>query len=102
MALTSIKDVDLLIMEKLDDRSLLSLCQTNKNARRICDDENFWMKRSYMQKLVDILKFEKTKHSIQVRKDLAIKEIEATNAMIVIRVIRNSSITTTSKPSSKV
>ena len=55
MALTSIKDVDLLIMEKLDDRSLLNLCQTNTNARRICDDENFWRKRSY-KNLQDVRK----------------------------------------------
>ena len=43
--LTGIKDTDLLILEKLDDRSLFSYCQTNQYANNVCQDENFWRNR---------------------------------------------------------
>ena len=43
--LTGIKDVNLLVLTNLDDESLLNLCQVNKEAARICDDENFWRNR---------------------------------------------------------
>jgi hypothetical protein len=43
--LSGVKDVDLLILMELDDESLFSACQANKDAARICRDENFWRKR---------------------------------------------------------
>ncbi len=43
--LTGIKDVNLLVLTNLDDESLLNLCQVNKEASRICEDENFWRNR---------------------------------------------------------
>jgi hypothetical protein len=45
--LTGVKDTDLLILTELDDRSLLSYCQTNKYARNICNNEDFWRNRVY-------------------------------------------------------
>ena len=43
--LSGVKDVDLLILMNLDDESLFSACQVNKDAARICKDENFWRTR---------------------------------------------------------
>ena len=80
MTLTSIKDVDLLIMEKLDDRSLLNLCQTNKNASRICNDEIFWRKRSY-KNLQDVRKCDnmtwKQYYLYRLSHEIGKKEIES-------------------------
>ena len=41
----TIKDTDLIILSKLDDRDLLSTCLVNKDANRLCRDENFWRNR---------------------------------------------------------
>ena len=41
----SIKDTDLIILSKLDDRDLLNTCLVNKAANRLCEDENFWRNR---------------------------------------------------------
>ena len=43
--LSGVKDVDLLILMDLDDESLFSACQVNKDAARICQDEIFWRTR---------------------------------------------------------
>jgi hypothetical protein len=43
--LTGVRDVDLLILQKLDDRSLFAFCQTDQYAKRLCQNENFWEKR---------------------------------------------------------
>lgn len=48
MDLTGNKDVDLLILDKLDDRSLFQYCDLGKGdeyVNRICNDEYFWMNR---------------------------------------------------------
>lgn len=42
---TGNKDVDMLIIDKVDDESLFSLCKTNKYLANICKDDNFWQKR---------------------------------------------------------
>ena len=42
---TGNKDTDFIIIDQLDDESLLSLCQTNKYLANICNDEKFWEKR---------------------------------------------------------
>lgn len=73
------KDTNLMIMEKLDDRSLLNLCLTDKNAAELCRNEPFWRKRyvtrfgeravkykpanrtwknNYMQTLVDLGRYD--------------------------------------------
>lgn len=45
MDLTGRKDTDLIILSNLDDRSLLSYCQTNRYGRELCRNENFWRNR---------------------------------------------------------
>ena len=45
--LTYIKDLDHEIMMKIDDLSLLNFCRiNNKYVQKLCNDENFWMKRT--------------------------------------------------------
>jgi hypothetical protein len=46
MALTGIKDTDFLILDLLDDSELGNVCQTNKKASFLCNDENFWLRRT--------------------------------------------------------
>lgn len=46
--LTGNKDVDLLIFEKLDDRTLFQYCEIGKDddyVKKLCNDEHFWLKR---------------------------------------------------------
>ena len=43
--LTGNKDADLLILDKLDDKSLVSFCLTNKDANRLCSIDSFWRNR---------------------------------------------------------
>ena len=43
--LTKNKDVDKLILAKLDDKSLLNFCLTSKYGNQLCQDENFWLDR---------------------------------------------------------
>jgi hypothetical protein len=45
--LTGIKDLDYKILNKLDDKSLVSFCSTNKKADKYCDDQTFWMNRTF-------------------------------------------------------
>ena len=46
MALTGNKDVDYLILDLLDDRELVNVCQTNKKANHLCNDDQFWKRRT--------------------------------------------------------
>ena len=39
------KDTDLIILSKLDDKTLLSFCSVNKYANRLCYNEDFWRNR---------------------------------------------------------
>lgn len=43
--LTGIKDLDYIILNKLDDKDLVNVCQTNKKADEICNDQAFWLNR---------------------------------------------------------
>lgn len=43
--LTGNKDLDQIILNKLDDNDLVNVCQTNHEADEICKDQNFWMNR---------------------------------------------------------
>ena len=53
MAFTPQKDVNFKILENLNDRDLLNYCQTNKDAQKLCNDENFWRRRT-LQKFQNI------------------------------------------------
>ena len=43
--LTGVKDLDIIILNKLEDQDLVSVCKTNKQANKLCDDQNFWLNR---------------------------------------------------------
>lgn len=45
MSFTSIRDLNLEIMGKMDDRTLLNVRATNKYGRELCQNESFWHKR---------------------------------------------------------
>jgi len=41
----TIKDTDLIILSKLDDKDLFSTCLVNKAANKLCNNEDFWRNR---------------------------------------------------------
>jgi stalled ribosome alternative rescue factor ArfA len=43
--LTGDANVDILIMLQLDDPTLATTCQTNKYAKQLCNNENFWRQK---------------------------------------------------------
>ena len=43
--LTGLKNLDLMILANLNDKDLVSVCNTSKRADEICSDEHFWRKR---------------------------------------------------------
>ena len=45
MDLTGIKDLDYKILNNLEDRDLVNVCQTSKKADEICNDQMFWLNR---------------------------------------------------------
>jgi len=45
MALSGIRDVDMKIIDKLDDKELIKVCQVNKYVKSLCDNEMFWLNR---------------------------------------------------------
>ena len=45
--LTGNKDVNRKILNELEDKDLVNVCQTNKNANSICNDQVFWMNRVF-------------------------------------------------------
>jgi hypothetical protein len=53
--LTGNKDVDILIINKLNDYELGKVCQVNRHVRAICNDETFWRIRTY-EKFGNLLK----------------------------------------------
>lgn len=42
---TGVKDVDLLILMQLDDKSLFRTCKVNKYVNELCKNEDFWRNR---------------------------------------------------------
>ena len=40
-----LKELDILVLENLDDKDLVSYCKTNKAANRVCQDQSFWYNR---------------------------------------------------------
>ena len=57
---TGVKDVDYLILDKLEDMDLFRFCQINKYAKEIlCNDDRYWenrMKKKYSQ-YIDLQKY---------------------------------------------
>ena len=51
------KDVDFIILSKLNDRDLLSVCITDKYANRLCNNEDFWRNRFITKYGVDYIKY---------------------------------------------
>ncbi len=45
--LTGNKDVDRKILNNLEDKDLVNVCQTNKKAYSLCNDQVFWMNRVF-------------------------------------------------------
>ena len=45
MALTGNKDTDYIILKASNDKTLLSYCQVDKRAQKICEDDSFWKDR---------------------------------------------------------
>ena len=43
--LTGIRDVNLKILQELDDEELFSFCIVNKEANKLCENEDFWRNR---------------------------------------------------------
>ncbi len=41
------KDVDRKILNNLEDKDLVNVCQTNKKAQSLCNDQVFWMNRVF-------------------------------------------------------
>ena len=57
--LTGNKDVDLIILSKLEDTELVNICQTNKAANELCNNQGFWYRRiqtKFPNVGIDILK----------------------------------------------
>ena len=70
---TGIRDLDLEILSKLDDRELGRICSTDKYFRQLCTNEDFWRNRvvkrfgKYLGDLETINSF-RTKYSYTWRK----------------------------------
>lgn len=43
--ITGNKDLDLIILNKLDDKDLVNVCKTNTQANILCNDQTFWLNR---------------------------------------------------------
>ncbi len=49
MLLTGNKDVDRKILNTLEDKDLVNVCQVNKKAQSLCNDQVFWMNRVFLK-----------------------------------------------------
>ena len=47
--LTGNKDIDRKILNNLEDKDLVNVCQVNKKAQSICNDQVFWMNRVFLR-----------------------------------------------------
>ncbi len=47
--LTGNKDIDRKILNELEDEDLVNVCQTNKKAQSLCNDQVFWMNRVFLR-----------------------------------------------------
>ena len=55
------KDADFIILSKLNDRDLLSVCITDKYANRLCNNEDFWRNRFITKYGLDYIKYNTVK-----------------------------------------
>jgi hypothetical protein len=63
MNFTGAKDTDFIILQELDDTSLMNFCLVNKYAASLCNDENFWMNRIIKFHGKNALRLKKAKDS---------------------------------------
>lgn len=55
--LTGRRDTDFIILSKLNDRDLLSVCLINKYVNNLCKSENFWRNRFIAKWSKDDMKY---------------------------------------------
>jgi len=41
------KDISFKVLNELDDKDLLNFCLSNRENKELCDNETFWMNRTY-------------------------------------------------------
>lgn len=46
--ITGIKDIDLIILNKLSQEDLFNICQVNKSFSKLCNYEYFWKNKVYI------------------------------------------------------
>ena len=86
--LTGIKDLDHIILNKLDDKDLVNVCQTNKKADEICNDQAFWLNRiktKFPELTMDMLnkyKRGRTWSDYYIKDLIQIKPRSANNAIV--------------------
>lgn len=86
--LTGIKDLDHIILNKLDDKDLVNVCQTNKKADEICNDQVFWLNRiktKFPELTMDILnkyKRGRTWSDYYIKDLIKIARIPANNVIV--------------------
>ncbi len=89
--LTGNKDVDRKILNNLEDKDLVNLCQTNKKANSLCNDQVFWMNRVFRRFGYvggDILRTNKGKRSWS---DYYIQNLRKINPSNANRYLENGS-----------
>src|SRR5665648_856485 len=52
--LTGNKNIDTKILNQLEDRDLVNVCQTNKLADQLCKDQTFWLNRILLKSNIPI------------------------------------------------
>lgn len=86
--LTGIKDLDHIILNKLDDKDLVNVCQTNKKADEICNNQGFWLNRirtKFPELTMDILnkyKRNRTWSNYYIKDLIQIKPRSARDAVV--------------------
>ena len=81
--LTGNKNLDFKIFNKLDDKDLVNLCQTNRHANELCNNQVFWLNRilnRFPYLGIDILKKYKQERSWLQYYIKDLRQITPTNA----------------------
>ncbi len=81
--LTGNKDVDRKILNNLEDKDLINICQTNKKAQSLYNDQVFWMNRVFLRFGYvggDILRKHKKNRTWSEYYIKDLREINSTNA----------------------
>ncbi len=85
------KDVDRILLNKLEDEDLVNVCQTNKKAQSICNDQVFWMNRVFNRFGYvggDVLRKHKGDRSWSEYYIKDLRKINSTNAHKYLRISR--------------